>query len=358
MEGGGPARDARLIMRILARTGLVWAMAGALALSACTKTPVAPDPKPERPAGETLRVTAQTITDSKAVGAEITTRDQAEALTRIPGILTQLTVREGDSVAKGQRIGMVVDNRLGYESAAFGAQIAAAQAEAARAEAELGRVRFLYQKNVYAKARLDQAMAAARAARAQVTAARAQQGAVTSVAGQGAILAPAAGRVLRADVPQGSAVSAGMSVATITAGPPVVRLDLPESLAGKVRIGALITLDETELPSGSRQGQVVLVYPAITGGRVRVDATVPGLASTAIGRRVSARVDVGDRTAIIIPRRFVSTRYGMDFVEVVARDGAMSSVPVQLAPTDHADIVEVLSGIVAGDVLFAARDRP
>ncbi len=339
----------------------LWAMAGLgalLALSACGDAPVAPPPKVERPAGETLRVTAQSITDTKAVGAEITTRDQAEALTRIPGILTQLTVREGDSVAKGQRIGMVVDNRLGYESAAFGAQIAAAQAEAARAEAELGRVRFLYQKNVYAKARLDQAVAAARAANAQVTAARAQQGAVTSVAGQGAILVPTAGRVLRADVPQGSAVSAGMSVATITAGPPVVRLDLPESLAGKVRIGALITLDDAELPSGSHQGQVVQVYPAITGGRVRVDATVPGLASTAIGRRVSARVAVGERSALVIPRRFVSTRYGMDFVEVMARGGAVSSVPVQLAPTGSADTVEVLSGLVAGDTLFAASARP
>ncbi len=328
-----------------------------LALAACGGESEKAPARTELPAGETLRVEAATITDMKAVGAEITTQDQAEALARIPGILTVLTVREGDRVAKGQRIGMVVDNRLGYESAAFGAQIAAAQAEASRASAELARIRFLYEKNVYAKARLDQAVAAARSANAQVAAARAQQGAVVSVAGQGAILAPSSGQVLRADVPQGSAVSAGMSVATITSGPPVVRLELPESLAGKVRLGARITIVESDMPSGSLQGQVTQVYPAITGGRVRVDATVSGLAATSVGRRVSANVEVGQRNALVIPRKFVSTRYGMDYVDVVTKDKALSSVPVQIAPTADTAMVEILSGIAAGDTVFAASAR-
>jgi RND family efflux transporter MFP subunit len=350
MEGGWSAGDAGLIpmARMLALLGL------AGLLSACGDAPSAPLARPTLPAGETLHLQPSTITDMKAVGAEITTQDQAEALARIAGILTVLSVREGDTVAKGQRIGMVVDNRLGYESAAFGAQIAAAQAEASRADAELARVRFLYQKNVYAKARLDQAVAASRAARAQVTAARAQQGAVTSVAGQGAILAPASGRVLKADVPQGSAVAPGLSVATITAGPPVLRLDLPESLAGKVRIGSRIMINEQDSPSGSRQGQVVQAYPAITGGRVRVDATLPGLASTHIGQRVSVLVETGQRSALVIPRTFVSTRYGMDYVDVLTRDKALSSVPVQTAPAADPQMVEILSGIVAGDTLFAA----
>ncbi|MBK8375680.1 efflux RND transporter periplasmic adaptor subunit [Sphingorhabdus sp.] len=340
-------------MRIRSHLPLLLALV--VPLVGCGSEEQKPAPKAQAARqGERLLLNPATISDMKAVGAEITTQDMAEATVRIPGLLQSLTVREGDMVKKGQRIGMVVDNRLGYESAAFGAQIAAAQAEASRAQAELGRIRYLYQQNVYAKARLEQAEAAARAANAQVAAARAQQGAVSSVAGQGAIIAPASGRVLRADVPQGSAVAPGVSVATITAGAPIVRLDLPESLVGKVRTGARIVLADPDNPSGSLEGQVVQVYPAIAGGRVRVDATVSGLAATSVGRRVSATVEVGQRSAIVVPRKFVSTRYGMDYVEVVAKDGALTTVPVQIAPAAETDKVEILSGVGAGDTIYTA----
>ena len=53
---------------------------------------------------------------------------------------------------------------------------------------------------------------------AQAAAARAQRGASASMAGQGAILAPAAGRVLKVEVTAGSAVSPGMSISAMVGG--------------------------------------------------------------------------------------------------------------------------------------------
>ena len=332
-----------------------WLAAAALfSLSACGSGDDAEQPAAELPAGEKLRLVPAPVADMKAVGAEISTRDQAEALARIPGTLVSLSVREGDMVAKGQRIGMIVDSRLGYETSAYGAQVAAAQAEAARARADLSRIQDLYDNQVYARARLDQAVAMSRAADAQVAAARAQQGASASVAGQGAVLAPASGRVLRADIPAGAVVAPGMSIATVTAGPPLVRLDLPESLAGTVRVGARILVAEGDLPAGSREGRVTQVYPAISNGRVRVDATVPGLSTDAVGRRIGVSVEVGTRNAILIPARFVSTRYGVDYVDVVTAGNRLSAVPVQTTSAAEPGKVEILSGVGAGDVLFAA----
>jgi RND family efflux transporter MFP subunit len=309
------------------------------------------------PAGERLKLVPSDIADMKAVGAEITTRDSAEALARISGTLVSLSVREGDSVSKGQRIGMIVDSRLGYETSALGSQVTAARAESDRAHADLTRVRDLYENRVYAKARLDQAVAAARAADAQLAAARAQQGASASVAGQGAILAPATGRVLRADIPAGSVVAPGMSVATVTAGPPVLRLDLPESLAGQVKVGAQVLVTAGDLPDGSRRGQVTQVYPAVTGGRIRADATVPGLSAELVGRRIGVSIEVGRRMALVVPRHFVSTRYGIDQVDVITADRRLAAVPVQIAPTVDADKVEILSGVAAGDTLFVPGAR-
>jgi RND family efflux transporter MFP subunit len=332
----------------------LWAASALLALSACGGEPEH-EPAAALPAGETLRLAPQEIADMKAVGAEIATRDQAEALARIPGVLTSLSVRAGDMVEKGQRIGMIVDSRLGYETSAYGAQVAAAQAEAARANADLARIRDLYDNGVYARARLDQAVAAARAANAQVAAARAQQGASASVAGQGAVLAPASGRVLRADIPAGSVVAPGMSIATVTAGPSVLRLMLPESVAGQVFPGARVIVEDADMPAGSRQGSVTQVYPAIAGGQIRADATLPGLTTQFVGRRVSASVAIGMRRALVVPRRFVTTRYGIDQVQVVAPGKRLSMVPVQVAPTGDPATVEILSGVSAGDTLFLAR---
>lgn len=338
-------------------TKWAWLASASLVLASCGGKEAAEQASATLPSGESLKLAASDIVDMKAVGAEVSTRDSAEALARIPGTLVSLSVREGDMVEKGQRIGMVVDARLGYETSAYGAQVAAAQAEAARARGDLARIQDLYNNQVYAKARLDQAVAISRAADAQVAAARAQQGASASVAGQGAILAPASGRVLRADIPAGSVVAPGMSVATITAGPPLLRLELPESLAGQVRNGAQILVAEGDLPDGSRRGQVTQVYPAVTGGRVRVDATVPGLSTQLVGRRIGVSIEVGHRRALVVPRRFVSTRYGIDQVDVVTADRHVSAVPVQVAPTADPDRIEILSGVAAGDTLFLAGAR-
>lgn len=339
---------------------ILWAFAASalLTLTACGSPETAEQPGASLPAGERLKLAPTNIADLKAVGAEITTRDSAEALARIPGTLVSLAVREGDSVRQGQRIGMIVDSRLGYETSALGSQVAAARAEADRANVDLARVRDLYENRVYAKARLDQAVAAARAANAQLAAARSQQNASASVAGQGIVLAPATGRVLRADIPAGSVVAPGMSIATVTAGPPILRLDLPESLAGQVRAGAQVIVAAGDLPEGSRHGRVIQVYPAVTGGRIRADASVPGLSAELVGRRIGVSIEVGRRNALVVPRRFVSTRYGIDQVDVITPDRRLASVPVQIAPTEDADTVEILSGISAGDILFAPGARP
>jgi RND family efflux transporter MFP subunit len=325
--------------------------AALLALTSCSSEKAAAPLPVAMPAGQQIKLVPTTIADMKPVSAEITARDQAEARARIPGTLVSLSVRAGDSVSRGQRIGTVTDTRLGYETSAATAQLAAAEAEAVRAHAELARIDDLYRNQVYAKARLDSAVALARAADAHVGAARAQQGASTNIASQGAVLAPAAGRVLRADVPAGSVVSAGQSIATITAGPTILRLVVPESLAAGLRIGATVTL--TEPINGAQAGRITQVYPAISGGQVTADAALSGLAERFIGRRVGAVIETGRRQAIVVPLRFVTTRFGIDYVDVVS-NGSASAVPVQTTPVPGSDVVEVLSGVGAGDTVFRA----
>lgn len=320
-----------------------------LSLTGCSGSEDTAQPS-EAPAGPRLLLSPSDTVAWQDVSAEIATVDQAQVLARIPGILTTLTVREGDLVSKGQVIGRIIDSQLGYQAGAFGAQAAAAQAQAAQAQGDLSRVRFLYQNGVYAKARLEQAEAAAAAANAQIRAAQAQQAAVGAVAGQGVVTAPAAGRVLRADVPAGSPVAPGMAIAVITAGPTIVRLEMPESLADKVHAGSRVTA--SGIGGATGVGTVTKVYPSVTAGQVTADVDMAGIDNSLIGRRVAAKVETGKRKALLVPVGYLTNRYGIDYVTILTKDGAAAQVPVQTATSGEPGKVEILSGAAAGDTLI------
>lgn len=333
---------------LFAALGATALLAGGL--SACGGQPETAAVAPAR--GERVTVTEALIDTVKPASAVVASRDLGEARARIPGTLTHLNVREGDMVRQGQVIGVVVDNRVGLETAAYGAQVAAAEAEAARARSDLSRVQTLFDRGIYAQARLDQALAASRAADAQVRAARAVRSASAETGAQGRILAPTSGRVLTADVPAGSVVSAGQSIATITAGPLVLRLELPEAQGRYLRAGQSVGISSEDLP-GVSAGTIAQVYPASTAGQTTADISVADLSSDRVGQRVTVRVPMGQRRALVIPRRAVATRYGIDFVRTVDRAGRVSEAPVQLGGPAGEDRVEVLSGLAVGDVVLA-----
>ncbi|MFM8376857.1 MAG: efflux RND transporter periplasmic adaptor subunit, partial [Phenylobacterium sp.] len=317
----------------------------ALALSACGRGVPEPKAPPRAPAAGQITVQARPVQDLKPVSAELTTRDMAEARSRIGGLLVSLSVREGDLVRRGQPIALVRDDRIGLLTGAYDAQAAAAAAEAARAEAELGRIRTLFDQGVYAQARLDQAEAQARAARAQLAAARAQRAASAELGAQGAVLAPADGRVLLADVPVGSVVAAGQSLARITAGPPVIRIALPEAQARALKAGDRVRLAPEDLDGRTSEGVIAQVYPSVGGGQATADVEASALPGDQVGRRVRAWVSLGERQALVLPRTHVTTRYGVDYVALVRPDGVVSPIPVQTAPGPTAGEVEILSGL-------------
>ena len=300
--------------------------------------------------GETYRVAVKTISDVKPVSATLTTRQMGEATARISGILTSLKVREGDMVAQGQVIGFVRDERINLQTGAYNAATTAAQAQAGLAHATLGRTQTLFDKGIYAQAKLDQDKAAAAAADANVRAARAQAWASGEGARQGAIIAPAAGRVIHANVPVGSVVMAGQSVATITAGNRVIRIELPEGQAGALTIGQSLALDANGVRA---TGTIAEVYPSITAGQIVADVTASGLDQVVIGQKVVAYVGVGQRNAIVLPKRFITTRYGLDYIQLLQKNGTILETTVQTASTGDPDLIEILGGLSIGDSVAA-----
>jgi multidrug efflux pump subunit AcrA (membrane-fusion protein) len=162
------------------------------------------------------------------------------------------------------------------------------------------------------------------------------------------VLAPGAGRVLRAPVSEGSVVLPGETIATIAEDHYILRLQLPERHARFMRAGDVVKIaSRGGADDGARsEGRVRLVYPEIQGGRVIADVEAPGVGDYFVGERTKVYVATGERRAIVVPRAAVYRRAGVDFVKLA--DGA--EVVVELGSGDDKS-VEILAGLKDGDEL-------
>lgn len=288
----------------------------------------------------------------KSAFAVIESPDAVPARARINGTVQRLLVDEGVDVRSGQLIAIVVDESLGPRAASPRAQAAAVRAQLKQVEADIARYATLNAKGFYPAQQLEAARAQAEALRAQAAALDAEGAAIAVAAGQGRVLAPVSGRVLRTPVAQGSNVVAGDALALIGSSY-VLRVKLPERHAGALRPGARVLI---ETPDGGRlQGEVAKVYPALAEGRAEADVTAPALGARLYGQRVRIWVPAETATGLMVPASYLQTRYGVDFAKVLNARDEVEEVVVRRGeprPTPEiADGVEVLAGLKAGDRL-------
>ena len=290
------------------------------------------------------------VTDWKAVYGRIETRDRIPARARIGGILTELTAAEGDLVQAGQQLALIVDDKIGFQLSAIDAQLDALSAQAANAEAELKRGEQLQKDGVITTQRLEALQTAVDVVNGNIAANRAQRQVLVQQSAEGAVLAPVTGRVL--DVPQaaGAVVMPGEPVAALGGGGFFLRLAVPERHAANLTAGDAIVI---ETVAGEKSGKLAKVYPLIENGRVLADVEVPDLSEDFVDARVLVRLPVGTREALLVPPTAVRTHSGLDFVTTQGANGPVERAVV-LGPhhlVDGVEMVEVISGLVAGDVV-------
>jgi RND family efflux transporter MFP subunit len=327
----------------------------AAVLAACASPEPAAQQAP-RAAVSRLTIVESLAPDYKAVSAILTSRDAGDARARIGGTLTRLLVREGEFVRRGQVLAVITDQRLALEAQAGVSEAAAADAAAERARGDEQRFRQLFERGFLAQARMDQIRAERRAAEAQARAARSLSAARAEAYAQGRVLAPADGRVTRAAIPQGAVVMAGDVVVAIATGARVLRLEVPEADARLLAEGQDIRIVGVGTNGAPVSVPVRQVYPAIENGRVMADLDAQALPGEFVGARVRILVPVGQRKAIVVPARYIATRFGVDYVRLERPGGAIDA-PVQrggAVPTEGLpDSVEILSGLNPGDVILS-----
>jgi membrane fusion protein, multidrug efflux system len=303
-------------------------------------------------AAEELTVASRMIKDQKSVFATIQSTDQTIARARIGGTVVELGVDEGSAVEAGEVIGRVEDPKLALELRAMASRIASASAQMDLARIELERSRKLRQKGTVSQSRLDEAETALEVLRRDLSAARAERAVIAERQAEGTVKAPTSGRVLRVDVTKGKVVLPGESIAMIAANAYVLRLQVPERHARFINIGDPVSVGARGMaataPAGgkSRTGTVIKVYPEIRQGRVSADVELGDLGDFFVGERVRVMVAAGERRAFVVPKAFLSRRYGLMFVRLKG----VGETVVQPGLNINGGI-EILSGLTDGDIL-------
>lgn len=322
----------------LSRVALVLAIAGVV----CPVPAAAAD----------LTLAPVEVTDWKSVYATVEPSVRVSARARNAGTVIELSVDEGSAVRQGDRIARVLDEKLALRRQALDARIAATASEAANIESEVNRARQLFARGTISQSRIDQLETQLDVARGGLRAAEAERNVLDQQEREGDVIAATNGRVLSVPVTIGSVILPGETVAEIAEDGFLLRLQLPERHAGTTRQGDLVRI----LASGegtARDGRIVKVYPELQQGRVIADAAAESLGDFFVGERVPVEIGTGKRTVLAVPVAGLATRNGLDYV-TIRQPGAAVEVVVQpgkVLATPEGDLVEILSGLTAGDVV-------
>lgn len=332
-------------------TGSAWLLMALLACPlGCSRDDAVKHEPPPVVKGLTLaQVTYIAVPEHVEVSGTVKAKNSIQLAARIAGTITGVYAREGDRVRRGNRL--VTLEAMENTAGAAAAQHAVAEALARKKLAEVTFERFsrLFEEQAVTRQELDTRRAERDMADRALARAREAARAAAAVADYTRISAPLAGIVTSRSVDPGSTVFPGMALMTID-GDGGYRLEVavPESLQGKVAAGATVPVS---LDNGTEDavGRVAEIVPHIDPRSrtfvVKLDIPATGAHSGRFGR---ARLPVGEKQVLLVPKNAVQQRGQLTYLWVVDQ-GDIARMRLVKTGAAHADRIEILAGLSAGE---------
>lgn len=281
-----------------------------------------------------------------------------EVRAQVPGIVSRLAVDRGDPIGRGQLIAVIEAEGIRSAAAGAQAQVAAAEANLALARQRLESSRTLYERGAISQIDLQTAEAAYRAAEGQLAAARAQASSASESARRANITSPISGEVSNRHVSQGEAVNPGQALITVVS---TSELELagqvPVQSAARVQRGQRVEFTIDAYPGQSFEGTVARVEPTADPATRQVGVylrlpnpngrIVGGVFAT--GRVQSEAAD----SVLAVPAAAVRTESAGTYVWLIENNRLVRR-PVTIGARDARGLVEIVSGLNAGDKVLAA----
>ncbi|HPF22427.1 MAG TPA: hypothetical protein PK417_03060, partial [Hyphomonas sp.] len=165
-------------------------------------------------AAQDLTVEESVVVDYRPAVARIEAADSATARSRLQGVVTRLSIDEGDVVNAGAVVAIVTDATIAPQLSGLASRIQALQAQIRQAEEDLTRNEALFEQGFFPKARLDEQRTNLDVLKRNLSSAESERNALSARQAEGRILAPADAKVTGVNVVEGSVVSPGEVIAT------------------------------------------------------------------------------------------------------------------------------------------------
>lgn len=279
--------------------------------------------------------------------------NQGTVAAQTSGRVVRMLVDVNDRVEAGAPLLEISGNEQSAAVEGAKARLARAQAQQSEADRQLTRFQALSVKGVVTRSQLDNAQAAALAARAEVKAADAALVQAREAFGYTRILAPYGGVVTARHVELGETVAPGTPLLSgLSLDALRVESELPQSLLGSAALQS--DAIEVLLPGGAIQPLRIKRFdyadPQSHTFRLRLDLP-ERQAGVLPGMWVKVRVRLGERNALMIPAGAL-LRQG-ELSAVYLRHGeAWTLTPVRVGESEG-ERVEILAGLKAGDRIAA-----
>ena len=285
---------------------------------------------------------------------------RAEVNARLPGVVREVLVELGATVAAGDPLARIESAELGAQRAA----LAAAEARVAAARPALERAQALLERGMGAVAEVQAAQREHDAAAAERGAASAALGLVGALDGTGnvyTLTAPLPGTCVRRPVTVGRLVDAEETVCEIVDTSSVwVELDVPEGELGRVRAGQTVVITADALGGRELRATIDHIAPEIDphtrSARARLRLPNPDGVLRA-NLFVRARIVAGDEQArALVPRDAVQRAKGAQFVFVEVGPGRFEARRAQVlgASGPRGELLALAGNLRAGDRVATA----
>lgn len=334
------------------RTGQGFSLVGLALLMVTPQTLAAEVP--------TVVVKAKNLAGTYVLDGVIQPVKQSTIAAQASGRIASLQVKPGDKVRAGQVLATIDDREASAGVQRSQAQISQADAEMRNAQAQLDRTRDLQGKGFVSKAALDTAQV-----QLQVSAAARDQalaGARQTAVAQGftRVTAPFDGWILQTFAEAGDLALPGKPLLTVYAPQPLrAVVQVPTSRALAVR-----TATQTAIHTGDAQSGMTTIVPV---SKVAVPSADPVSQTTEWrlelapqdatnlipGQQVQvqfSQAQAGPATKLVLPAQSIVRRGELTAVYVVSGN-LFALRAVRLGANQGVDGVEVVTGVVAGDVV-------
>jgi len=337
-------------------TGFI--IATAIVVSSCSGDKEEKAVVKEPPVAVTLSGVSSANAQAVLASGQVEAAQTASISTRMMGRITNIFVKAGDKVSKGQLLVTISDEDMKAKRAQTSAMIAEAEAAYTAAQKDYDRFNNLYKEQSATAKEVDNVTLQYNSAKERVNAARQMRNEVNAMLAYSSLTAPFTGVVTQKLAEVGGIANPGMPLLTLEqSGILQVSAAVAESDISNIKLGDVANL-QIKSTGKTIQGKIVQLNPSsqFTGGQyiVKISIAEADKKDLYAGMFVSVTIPLKENVkqvntdVVMVPLSAIVNRDELTGIYTVSNSNTALLRWVRLGKT-YGDKVEVISGLASNE---------